>query len=67
MDPTIAGDAGGALGAALAVWHLHHKQKRNVSSNSDSMKGSYLGPKFSDKEIYSELKNVVQILKIDRS
>ena len=51
-----AGDAGGALGAALAVWYLHYKNKRDISSKTDSMKGSYLGPEFSDNEIEAELK-----------
>ena len=51
-----AGDAGGALGAALSIWYLHHKKKRKVSSGLDSMKGAYLGPDFEDKEIESTLK-----------
>ena len=50
-----AGDAGGALGAALSSWYLHHKRERIVSSERDSMKGSYLGPKFSEQEIELEL------------
>ena len=51
-----AGDAGGALGAALSVWHLHHNKKRIISKERDSMKGAYLGPDFSENEIESELK-----------
>ena len=51
-----AGDAGGALGAALSVWHLHYNNDRKITSQIDSMKGSYLGPEFSDKEIEAELK-----------
>ena len=50
-----AGDAGGALGAALCVWHLHHAKERTVSSERDAMKGAYLGPSFSDEEIETEL------------
>ena len=50
-----SGDAGGALGAALSAWHLHHKKDRKVSSQRDAMKGSYLGPEYSDTEIESEL------------
>ena len=50
-----AGDAGGALGAALSVWHLHHAKERTVSSERDAMKGAYLGPAFSDDEIESDL------------
>lgn len=50
-----AGDAGCALGAALAVWHLHHKNERVVKQGQDAMRGSYLGPSFSDDAIESEL------------
>ena len=50
-----AGDAGGALGAALSAWHLHHGKQRKVSKKRDSMQGSYLGPSFSDSEIEDEL------------
>ena len=46
-----AGDAGGALGAALGVWHDYLAQPRQVSSGLDSMKGSYLGKRYSNKEI----------------
>jgi len=45
-----SGDAGGALGAALAVWHQYHNAPRSVDGN-DSMRGTYLGPSFSDREI----------------
>ena len=51
-----AGDAGGALGAALALWHLEQNQNRTVSTN-DNMKGSYLGPEFNQDEIEQELKD----------
>ena len=50
-----AGDAGGALGAALSAWYLHHAKERSVSSERDSMKGAYLGPEFTDDEIEAEL------------
>ena len=43
MDSTAAGDAGGSLGAALALWHIEQKNKRVINS-SDDMKGSYLEP-----------------------
>jgi carbamoyltransferase len=46
-----AGDAGGALGAALAVWHLHFENPRLVLEGKDKMQGSYLGPEFTDDEI----------------
>ena len=51
-----AGDAGGALGAALSVWHQHYKQDRKSSGTKDSMKGAFLGPKFSNSEVEAELK-----------
>lgn len=46
-----AGDAGGAVGAAYAVWHIHDGNERRVNGCGDAMRGSYLGPEFSDKEI----------------
>ena len=52
-----AGDAGGALGAALSFWYLHNQGKRKISPIGDAMKGSYLGPAFSDTEIEEELKS----------
>ena len=48
-----AGDAGGSLGAALAYWYHELKKPRNIFK--DQMKGSYLGPKFSDTEIEKDL------------
>ncbi len=50
-----AGDAGGSLGAALALWHIEDGNKRIINSGDD-MKGSYLGTEFSQKEIEEELK-----------
>jgi carbamoyltransferase len=50
-----AGDAGGALGAALSTWYLHHNKERVVSTERDAMKGAYLGPEFTDSEIDAEL------------
>ena len=52
-----AGDAGGALGAALSAWYLHHKKERKTKDSSDDMKGSYLGPSFSETQIEQELKS----------
>jgi len=52
-----AGDAGGALGAALALWHIEQNNPRKTNSKDD-MKGSYLGPEFSQSEIESELKKI---------
>ena len=49
-----AGDAGGALGAALAVQHIHLKQPR-TSTGHDKMRGSYLGPQFEQIDIERRL------------
>ncbi len=51
-----AGDAGGALGAALAGWHLFLNQPRKANVHGDDMRGSYLGPSFSNEEIEQFLK-----------
>ncbi len=52
-----AGDAGGSLGAALALWHLEQNNPRNVVS-TDNMNGSYLGPEYEQNEIEIQLKNI---------
>ncbi|MCA1510377.1 carbamoyltransferase [Bradyrhizobium sp. NBAIM01] len=49
-----AGDAGGALGAALAAYHLMLEKPRS-SYSGDSMKGAYLGPEFSQREVEESL------------
>ena len=46
-----AGDAGGALGAALFGWYQHFDNPRNGDDRSDSMQGAYLGPSYNDTEI----------------
>ncbi|AFH50427.1 Putative carbamoyl transferase [Ignavibacterium album JCM 16511] len=48
-----AGDAGGALGAALVGWYKYFNNPRNADGKTDQQKGSYLGPQFSDDEILS--------------
>ncbi len=48
-----SGDAGGSLGAALAYWHLELKNEK--VNSKDSMKGSYLGPKFEESQIEKTL------------
>mgnify|MGYP003143820493 CR=1 FL=1 len=47
-----SGDAGGALGCALAVNHMYYGLKRNYTDSYDLMHGSYLGPYYSAKEIH---------------
>ena len=51
-----AGDAGGALGAALAAWYVN-KENPRVAAPMDSMQASLLGPEFSDDEIESVLRS----------
>lgn len=46
-----AGDAGGALGAAMAVWFEYLEQPRHPEPGRDGMQGSYLGPAYSNKDI----------------
>jgi carbamoyltransferase len=50
-----AGDAGGAIGAALAAYYLNLGGRRTVSGRGDAMKGSYLGPVYSQADIEARL------------
>ena len=52
-----AGDAGGSLGAALALWHIEKGNKRYINPDDD-MSGSYLGPSYKQEEIEKELKKL---------
>ena len=52
-----AGDAGGSLGAALALWHIEQGNKRTVNPK-DSMNGSYLGSEYSQDQIEKELRSL---------
>ena len=63
-----AGDAGGSLGAALAVWHMNKEnpQPRKVIK-PDAMQGAFLGPSFSDDEIEDVLcRHKAEYRKLDR-
>ena len=51
-----AGDAGGALGAAMVAYYLHGKKTRHVNGAMDGMRGGYLGPQFTTDEIQRRLK-----------
>lgn len=51
-----AGDAGGALGAALFVWHQYLGNDRKVNNENDSQRGSYIGPDFKDDDILEYLR-----------
>ncbi len=55
-----AGDAGGALGAALAVWYQMMDQPRD-NRGHDTMRGSLLGPEYTDEEISSYLEDVAGV------
>ena len=52
-----AGDAGGAVGAALATYYLASGAAR-PNGGKDSMRGSYLGPSYSDEDVAARLKNI---------
>jgi carbamoyltransferase len=52
-----AGDAGGAVGAALAIWHEYLDKPRTVN-NADTMHGAYLGPRFSKADIQKYLDSI---------
>ncbi len=54
MQPA-AGDAGGALGAALAAWHLHLGKERHLNGRLDGMHGSFLGPSYAEAEVEQRL------------
>ena len=58
-----AGDAGGSLGAALALWYIDQGNKRIINLNDD-MAGSYLGPEFSQDQIEYELKSIGAIYEV---
>ena len=53
-----AGDAGGAVGAALSAWHQHEGQPRTADNVVDQMSGSYLGPAFSNDDIEARMKAI---------
>jgi len=56
-----AGDAGGALGAALSAWYQYLEKPRSVGNRgggTDAMKGSYLGPRFTNDRIEAFLQGV---------
>jgi len=52
-----SGDSGGSIGAALAFWYKELKMPRLINKE-DSMKGSYLGPKYSNETIKNDLKSI---------
>jgi len=59
-----AGDAGGALGAALAAYYVEKKQPRTVGANMDAMKGSYLGPNYEQSDIEERLSKAGAVFEV---
>ena len=62
-----AGDAGGALGAALAVSHMMLGEPRTSRATGDAMKGAYLGPAFSQAEVEAGLAGAVYTVLSDEA
>ncbi len=58
-----AGDAGGSLGAALALWHIEENNPREINIDDD-MQGSYLGPEYTQKQIENELDKIGAVYEI---
>jgi carbamoyltransferase len=62
-----AGDAGGAVGAALTAWHTLEEQPRVLNGRKDAMQGSFLGPSFSSGEVERTLQQLgASYSKLDR-
>ncbi|MDQ3290413.1 MAG: carbamoyltransferase [Bacteroidota bacterium] len=62
-----AGDAGGALGAALAVYYLKNSTKTRSPIKPDAMKGAYLGPAYSDRQIAQAFRKFDIMAKLEES
>jgi carbamoyltransferase len=58
-----AGDAGGALGAAMATSFMYFEEERTLNGSQDLMTGSYLGPDYSEKEIEMMSRKVKSVYK----
>jgi carbamoyltransferase len=59
-----AGDAGGALGAALVAHHLHKGQGRTLNGGMDAMRGGYLGPQFTQSDIEERLRKAGAVFEV---
>jgi len=59
-----AGDAGGALGAALAAYHEFLDQHRQIGNALDGMQGAYLGPAFPDSDIADRLRKAGAVFRV---
>ena len=58
-----AGDAGGSLGAALALWHIDQNNPRKINPRDD-MQGSYLGPEYTQDQIEKELDKIGAVYQV---
>jgi carbamoyltransferase len=59
-----AGDAGGSLGAAYAAWHLELDKERTKPEARDAMRGSYLGPAFTDEDAAQRLEKLGAVYEV---
>jgi carbamoyltransferase len=59
-----AGDAGGAVGAALVAHHIHRGQPRRADGKHDVMKGSFLGPEYAQEEIEAQLREAGAVFEV---
>ncbi len=59
-----AGDAGGALGAAYAVWHIKEGKERQLGVQPDSMKGAFLGPEYSNDHIRKTIRKFEAVARL---
>jgi carbamoyltransferase len=59
-----AGDAGGALGAALVAYHLFKSQPRALTERLDAMRGGYLGPQFTQSDIEARLRRAGAVFEV---
>jgi carbamoyltransferase len=59
-----AGDAGGAVGAALGAYFLHAKKRRDITTEIDAMQGSYLGPHYSQSDIEDRLTSAGAVFEV---
>ena len=59
-----AGDAGGALGAALVAYHLFKSQPRSLTEKQDAMRGGYLGPQFTQSDVEARLRRAGAVFEV---
>jgi len=59
-----AGDAGGAIGAALAGYHLHGRRPRTRRTDRDAMRGSFLGPEYKQQDIEARLTSAGAVFEV---